>query len=188
MPKRKISSGPTQPQQDCSDGAKMLIEQMKLHPEEFKGYAGKFTNLLDTAREVSQGMHRNVRMSARDATAILAAADEHLYEVWLAEDVLTNMMRPKEEPEKNMVYATPVKAGLWQGAVPNPVYTGNGATNTISNNLSSTTSQSIEQAYRMEMKNLKMEQERREMREREDFKRREDEYAMRNTKPFTGFI
>ncbi len=184
MPKRKISSGPTQPQQDCSDGAKMLIEQMKLHPEEFKGYAGKFTALLDAAHDVQH--NSAIRgMSKRDGIAIMAAAEEHLYEVWLAENVLTKMMAPKEEPEKDMVYATPVKAGLWQGAVPNPVYTGNGATNTISNNLSSTTSQSIAQAYRMEMEKYKAELERRQM---DDFKRRDNEYALRNTKPFKPFI
>ncbi len=184
MPKRKISSGPTQPQQDCSDGAKMLIEQMKLHPEEFKGYAGKFTNLLDTAREASQGMHRNVRMSARDATAILNAADEHLYEVWLAEDVLTMMMRPKEEPEKNMVYATPVKGGLWQGAVP-PGSVINIASNTMANIGASNISQYSEQEYQRELVRYKMEMQKIEM---ERQRKQEDEYALRNTKPFTGFI
>jgi hypothetical protein len=159
----------------------MLIEQMKLHPEEFKGYAGKFTHLLDTAREASQGMHRNVKMSQRDATAILDAADEHLYEVWLAEDVLTKMMAPKEEPEKNMVYATPVKAGLWQGAVPSAIYSnGNITSNTMANIGSSntSTSQYIEQAYRMEMEKHAMERQRQQ----------ENEHALRNTKPFTGFI
>ena len=186
MPKRKISSGPTQPQQDCSDGAKMLIEQMKLHPEEFKRYDGKFTNMLDTARESTQGLHRNVKMSTRDAKAILDAAEEHLYEVWLAEDVLTMMMRPKPEVEKDMVYATPVKAGLWQGAVPNPVYTGTGVANTISNNLSSTsTSQYINEAYRMEMDKYKMEMQKMEM---ERQRHQENEYALRNTKPFGKFV
>jgi hypothetical protein len=183
MPKRKISSGPTQPQQDCSDGAKMLIEQMKLHPEEFKGYAGKFTNLLDTAREASQGMHRNVRMSARDATAILDAADEHLYEVWLAEDVLTMMMRPKEEPEKDVKYATPVKGGLWQGAVPNPVYTGNHITSNTMANIGSSnigTAQYGEPEYQRELARYKMEMQK--------LRREEEEHAMRTTKSIKGFL
>jgi hypothetical protein len=187
MPKRKISSGPTQLQQDCSDGAKMLIEQMKLHPEEFKGYAGKFTNLLDTAREASQGLHRNVKMSTRDAKAILDAAEEHLYEVWLAEDVLTMMMRPKEEPEKDLVYATAVKGGLWQGAVPSTLYTGNITSNTTANIGSShtTTSPYNEQEYQRELARYKMEMQKIEM---ERQRKQENEYAMRNTKPFTGFI
>jgi hypothetical protein len=176
---------------DCSDAAKMLIDQMKEHPEEFRGYAGKFTAMLDMAREALQGPHRNVRMSMRDAEAITAAAETHLYEVWLAEDVLTMIMRPKQEDEPEKVYATPVKAGLWQGAVPSAIYSnGNIASNTMANIGSSntSTSQYIEQAYRMEMEKLKMEQERREMREREDFKRREDDYAMRNTKPFKNYL
>jgi hypothetical protein len=174
----------------CSDAAKMLIDQMKEHPEEFRGYAGKFTVMLDMAREALQGPHRNVRMSMRDAEAITAAAETHLYEVWLAEDVLTMMMTPKPEPEKDVKYATPVKAGLWQGAVPSAIYSGNGTANTITHSLgssitantaSNSTSQYVEQVYRME-------QERREMREREDFERREREHAMRNTKPFGKFI
>ena len=184
MPKRTNSSGPRQ--MDCSDGAKMLIEQMKLHPEEFKGYAGKFTALLDTAREASQGMHRNVKMSARDATAILDAADEHLYEVWLAEDVLTIMMTPKPEPEKDVKYATPVKAGLWQGAVPSAIYSGNGTANTVTHSLggsitaNTATSQYAEQVYRMEQEKYRL--------ELEKVRQQEFEHTMRNTKPFTGFI
>lgn len=102
MPRRKTSSGP-QPQAQCSDGAKMLIDQMKEHPEEFKGFAGKFANMLDTATEVVRGNHRH--MSKRDAVAIMAAAEEHLYEVWLAEEVLTKMMEPKpKESEYSRAY------------------------------------------------------------------------------------
>ena len=178
MPKRTTSNG--KPQLECSDGAKMLIDQMKEHPEEFKGYAGKFTNLLDKARDSMQGEYR--QMSKRDAAAIMAAAETHLYEVWLAADVLTSIMQPKEEPEKNMVYATPVKAGLWQGAVPSAIYSGNG--NTASNSTTNT-SQYIEQVYRQEMDRYKMEMQKVEM---ERQRKQENEYALRNTKPFKGFI
>lgn len=96
MPKRKISSGAA-PQQDCSDGAKMLIDQMKANPEEFRGYSGKFTGILEMAQEVQRGATRN--MSKRDAEAVVAAAQTHLFEVWLAEDVLTRMMAP--QPNEN---------------------------------------------------------------------------------------
>lgn len=102
MPKRKTSSGPQQ--LDCSDGAKMLIDQMKEHPEEFKGYAGKFTSMLDKARAATQG--GITTMSKRDGIAIMAAAETHLYEVWLAEDVLTNIMQPKPEVENAWGNAT----------------------------------------------------------------------------------
>jgi hypothetical protein len=160
----------------CSDAAKMLIDQMKEHPEEFRGYAGKFTAILDKAREAIQGLHRNVWMSKRDAEAILAAAETHLYEVWLAEDVLTAIMLPKQEPEKDVKYATPVKAGLWQGAVPSAIYSGNGTANTAS----SSTAQYVEQVYRMEQEKYRL--------ELEKVRQQEFEQTMRNTKPFTGFI
>lgn len=103
MPKRTTSNGRARLQQECSDGAKMLIDQMKEHPEEFKGFAGKFRDLLDTAAEVTRGNPRH--MSQRDAVAIMAAAEEHLYEVWLAEEVLTKMMEPKpKESEYQRAY------------------------------------------------------------------------------------
>ena len=176
MPKRKISTGPRQV--DCSDGAKMLIDQMKEHPEEFRNYAGKFTNMLDTAREAMQGPQRNVRMSMRDAEAILDAAETHLYEVWLAEDVLTAIMRPEpnEEPVK---YRTPVKAGLG-------TLTGSVIANTAYNNLASgsvtdtSTSQYMEQVYRMEQEKYRLEMEK--------LRQQDNEHAMRSTKPFKDFI
>ena len=174
MPKRTNSSGPRQ--MGCSDAAKMLIDQMKEHPEEFRGYGGKFTNMLDMAREAIQGLHRNVRMSQRDATAILAAAEEHLYEVWLAEDVLTMIMKPKEEAEEPKYKVGPTPARIANTSL-------NAMANISSSNTS--TSQYIEHAYRMEMEKYKLELERRQM---DDLKRRDNEYATRNTKPFTGFI
>lgn len=185
MPKRKTSIGP-QPL-DCSDGAKMLIDQMKEHPEEFKGYAGKFTAILDMAREATQGAHRNVKMSERDANAIMAAAEEHLYEVWLAEDVLTSIMQPKPEVEQAWGTTTGRSGGkssvlgqLQGGTISNSIYSnGNiGASNV-------TTSQYIEQVYRSEVDRYKMELEKHE---REDFERREREHAMRITKPFKHSI
>ena len=99
MQKRKTSSGPRQ--MDCSDGAKMLIDQMKEHPEEFRGYASKFRDTLEAAqRTIHQPTTASAayQMSTRDARAIMEAAETHLFEVWLAEDVLTKMMAPKEEP------------------------------------------------------------------------------------------
>ena len=172
MPKRKTSSGPVQPQQGCSDGAKMLIEQMKEHPEEFRGYGGKFANLLDAARDAMPGTLRNVWMSKRDAAAILAAADEHLYEVWLAEDVLTRMMTPKEEPvqyQEAMRLSATGSLGL--GTVdPRKLYVQNTASNTI-------TAQYDQAHQRLLAK-----------RAQESIERQEREYALRNTKPFKDFL
>jgi hypothetical protein len=185
MPKRKTSSGPQQ--LDCSDGAKMLIDQMKEHPEEFKGYAGKFTSILDKARTATQG--GVTAMSKRDVIAIMDAAETHLYEVWLAEDVLTSIMQPKPEEEYKPWGTTTGRSSgksvLDQMSGPqitNSVYSnGNvGASNT-------STAQYIEQAYRVEQERyaLKLERERYEQ---EEFKRREHEHAMRITKPFKDSI
>jgi hypothetical protein len=93
MPKRTTSIGPQQ--LDCSDGAKMLIEQMKEHPEDFRGYGAKFTSILDKARTATQG--GVTAMSKRDVIAIMDAAETHLYEVWLAEDVITQLMTPRAQ-------------------------------------------------------------------------------------------
>ena len=170
MPKRTNSSGPRQ--MGCSDAAKMLIDQMKEHPEEFRGYAGKFTAMLDMAREALQGPHRNVRMSMRDAEAIVTAAETHLYEVWLAEDVLTMMMRPKEEAE-----APKYKVGL------TPAHIANTALNAMyptANTASNSTSQYVEQVYRMEQEKYRL--------ELEKLRHQDSEHAMRTAKQFKGFI
>ena len=76
---------------DCSDGAKMLIERMQTHPQEFKsGYNTKFGGIVSRARDVSGGVPRD--MSMRDAKAIVAAAETYLFEPWLAEEVITQLM------------------------------------------------------------------------------------------------
>ena len=151
---------------DCSDGAKMLIDQMKAHPEEFRGYGGKFTHTLDLVEAVQRGESR--RISMRDATAIMAAAEEHLYEVWLATDVLSLIMQPKEKAEEPKY-----KLGVWNGALPpGSVITANSASNTI-------TSQ-YDQAYQMEKEKHRM--------ELDQLRRQDIEHAMRSTKPFKNYL
>ena len=174
MPKRTNSSGPRQ--MDCSDGAKMLIDQMKEHPEEFRGYAGKFTAMLDKAREAIQGLHRNVWMSKRDAEAILAAAETHLYEVWLAEDVLTAIMLPREEEQS-------MKATFAHRAVGKSVLGQMTGANITSNTIANNTWGPSYEDHMREMERYKM-----EAAKQEDFKRRELEHALRNTKPFGKFL
>jgi hypothetical protein len=146
----------------------MLIDQMKEHPEEFRGYGAKFIGMLDMARDANQGLQRNVKMSQRDAAAILAAAETHLYEVWLAEDVLTTIMQPKVEAEEPKY-----KVGL------TPAHIANTALNSIytNSNLSNlSTDQYAEQAYQREMARHKLELEKQRL--------QDQDYAMRNTKPF----
>lgn len=81
---------------NCSDGAKMLIERMQTHPQEFKyGANTKFGRILVTAREIMRGEPRD--MSKRDAEALIKAAETHLFEAWLAEDVITQLMPPERK-------------------------------------------------------------------------------------------
>lgn len=167
MPRRKTSSGPQQ--MDCSDGAKMLIDQMKEHPEEFKGFAGKFTHMLDTAAEVTRGNIRH--MSKRDAAAIMAAAEEHLYEVWLAEEVLTKMMAPKpKESEYSRAY---VGQGL----------TANRAQGTVLLNNQHLYSESIQnaQAQQVNMHRLQMEKYKYDMERAEEDRAAQYGSALRRT-------
>ena len=120
MPKRKTSTGP-QPL-NCSDGAQMLIDQMKMHPEEFRGYDSKFRDLLEAAQRTAYQpatVNSAYQMSTRDAAALMAAAETHLFEVWLAAAVLTKIMTPKEEPVTlNTTHRVQGKSA-WQGVVGN---------------------------------------------------------------------
>jgi len=160
---------------DCSDGAKMLIDQMKEHPEEFRGYAGKFASLLDTASNALQGTLRNTCMSKRDAAAILTAAETHLYEVWLAEDVLTRIMQPKPEVETERAYTVGRgKSVLGQVIQSSGYATINNSANTASNTLTS----HYDQTYQMEMAKYKA----------EIARQLQNEDALRNTKPFTKYL
>lgn len=91
---------------NCSDGAKMLIERMQTHPNEFKfGHNTKFGSILVTAREVMRGEPRD--MSKRDAEALVKAAEAYLFEAWLAENVITQLM----SPERKQVNVTPRPPG-----------------------------------------------------------------------------
>lgn len=148
----------------------MLIDQMKEHPEEFRGYGAKFIGMLDMARDANQGLQRNVKMSQRDAAAILAAAETHLYEVWLAEDVLTTIMQPKEEQPMKATFANRAvgKSVIGQGAIqPGGFY----ETNTAASR--------YDQAYQLELAKLKVELEKQRL--------QEQDYALRITKPLGGF-
>lgn len=152
----------------------MLIDQMKIHPEEFRGYGAKFASLLDTATSAMQGTLRNIWMSQRDATAILAAAEEHLYEVWLAEDVLTRMLQPTEPLTEVAEQAYIAGMGMGRGRGKLVIgQVGPGGFPTLNNSITASTAQYLETAYQMEQKiqNARLE--------------RDNEYAMRITKPFS---
>ncbi len=177
MPKRKTSIGPQQ--LDCSDGAKMLIDQMKEHPEEFRGYAGTFRSMLEMALDVARGAARN--MSKRDAAAIMGAAETHLYEVWLAEDVLTQIMQPKEEPvqyREAMRLDSSGTLGIGIRAPGKSFLQGAGTPKSMFVDDNATASQ-YEQVYQIEVAKYKA--------ELEKLRQQDLEHARRNTKPFKFF-
>ena len=161
MPKRKTLTGP-QPL-NCSDGAQMLIDQMKMHPEDFRGYGAKFRDLLEAAQRTTHQpatASAAYQMSSRDSAAIMAAAETHLFEVWLAQDVLTKIMAPNPEP----VTLTTNQRVYGKSAL-------QGTTNT---------SQYVEQMYQVEQARYKM--------EIEEQQKRDLYHAQRNTNPFKPFL
>lgn len=81
---------------NCSDGAKLLIEQMKADPEKFARYR-PWQDLIDHAISTAEGKHYSKVISRRDAQALYAAYETHILEPKLAERVLNELMEPKEK-------------------------------------------------------------------------------------------
>ena len=74
---------------DCSDAAKMLIQRMQTHPEDFD-YGGKLYRVTEQAQ-----------MSARDKKACSAAHDEYIREPRLMAEVLKALLvQPEEDVER----------------------------------------------------------------------------------------
>lgn len=86
---------------DCSDGAKMLIERMKTHPQEFRGGNARWATVVNQMLAVRRGgMENNLMMSRRDANALWAAFEQHVMEPALNEHAVTELMTPKAERKK----------------------------------------------------------------------------------------
>ena len=81
---------------NCSDGAKLLIEQMRADPEKFAKYR-PWQDLIDHAINTAEGKNYSKVMSRRDAQALYAAYETHILEPKLAERVLNELMEPKEK-------------------------------------------------------------------------------------------
>lgn len=91
---------------NCSDGAKLLIEQMKADPEKFAKYR-PWQDLIDHAINTAEGRHYSKVMSRRDAQALYEAYETHILEPKLAERVINELMEPKEKEKKAKVLMTP---------------------------------------------------------------------------------
>jgi hypothetical protein len=99
---------------DCSDAARMLIERMQTHPEDF-GYGGKLYRLLDIEQ-----------MSTRDMKAFKDAHDRYIKEPNLMARVLEALLAQPEKEEKNKVIAARgYQAGLGLGGMRAGVAEGN---------------------------------------------------------------
>ena len=81
-----------EPELDCSDAAKMLIQRMQTHPEDFD-YGGKLYRMAEQAQ-----------MSARDKKACSAAHDEYIKEPRLMAEVLKALLVQPEEEKVEMTY------------------------------------------------------------------------------------
>lgn len=89
---------------DCSDGAKMLIERMKTHPDEFRGGSARWAVVMNQTLQVRRGgVESNVFVSKRDMNALFAAFETHVMETSLTEHVIKELMEPKEERKKVQV-------------------------------------------------------------------------------------
>ena len=91
---------------NCSDGAKLLIEQMKADPEKFAKYR-PWQDLIDHAINTAEGRHYSKVMSRRDAQALYEAYETHILEPKLAERVLNELMEPEEKKTKAKQLLTP---------------------------------------------------------------------------------
>lgn len=77
-----------EPELDCSDAVKLLIERMQTHPEDF-GYTGKLYRAINTEQ-----------MSTRDLRAYNDAHDRYIKEPSLMVDVLQALLAQPEKEER----------------------------------------------------------------------------------------
>lgn len=83
---------------NCSDGAKMLIERMQSHPNEFWGSTAKWTTIMNQVFSRVKGASETYMMlTERDAIALHDAFDKYVREPMLAELVIKNIMAPQPE-------------------------------------------------------------------------------------------
>lgn len=102
---------------NCSDGAKMLIERMKTHPEEFRGGGARWAVAVNQMLQVRRGgTENNLMMSRRDMNALWDAFERHVMEPALAEYAVTEMMEPKAEkhPAKKLLVPANMRSEMFR--------------------------------------------------------------------------
>jgi len=128
---------------NCSEGARMLVERMQTHPQDFK-FDGRFARIADQILgKLPVGFSD---LSARDNTALSDAYGKYILEPQLTEFVVDeifngdkrraeeqaqigsaysqklgqSMMNTKNQMAANILSGYNDPRTLWQGAVPNP--------------------------------------------------------------------
>ena len=102
---------------NCSDGAKMLIERMQSHPNEFWGSTAKWTTIMNQVFSRVKGASETYMMlTERDATALHDAFDKYVREPMLAELVIKNIMAP--QPERKQVEVRNLGKSMFAGMNP----------------------------------------------------------------------
>ena len=99
---------------NCSEGARMLIERMQSHPDDFK-YNGRFSRIADQIRGNTPVGYAD--MSDRDRSALTAAYEKHIMEPALTEyvvDEIFNGDKRREEERQNITnkYTTALAASM----------------------------------------------------------------------------
>ena len=88
---------------NCSEGARMLIERMQSHPDDFK-YNGRFSRIADQIRGNTPVGYAD--MSDRDRSALTAAYEKHIMEPALTEYVVDEIFNgDKRREEEKKAYA-----------------------------------------------------------------------------------
>jgi hypothetical protein len=84
---------------NCSEGARMLIERMQTHLDEFK-VGGRFYWITEKMRGNAPRGHNE--LSDRDAVALTAAIDQYILEPWLTETVVDEIFNGDKRREEAM--------------------------------------------------------------------------------------
>lgn len=105
---------------NCSEGARMLIERMQSHPDDFK-YNGRFSRIADQIRGNTPVGYAD--MSDRDRSALTAAYEKHIMEPALTEyvvDEIFNGDKRREEEKQNAVSSSVITNGWSDPRVVSP--------------------------------------------------------------------
>lgn len=121
---------------EINEGVRILVERMKINPEEFydTGYRSRWGVVLERAA--------NAKWLTEEEHKLLNDAADEMQRDRFTADVLRTLTKGEEDPyiseaQAKQMYLNPaqMKAAKALGGFPTVTYTGNGAANTIANTL-----------------------------------------------------